>query len=203
MIAAQRQKRAAEPIHLHEHALDNLRFIRDTMERAGAFTAVPGWGGVAMGLTAIVAAYVAGRQTTGSGWLRVWIAEAIAAIFIGAFCSAQKARSMNSPLWSAPARKLALAFCPPLLVGAVMTIALASSQLMWLIPGVWLCMYGVAVMGAGAFSVPIVPVMGTAFIALGCLSFLSPREWGDIYLALGFGGLHLGFGLAIAQRHGG
>ena len=46
--------RPAVPVSLHSHAMDNLRFIRDAMERAGPFTGVPGWGGVAMALSALV-----------------------------------------------------------------------------------------------------------------------------------------------------
>jgi predicted phage tail protein len=203
MTAGQLRKRSVEPIPLHEHALDNLRFIRETMERAGAFTAVPGWGGIAMGATAIVAAWFASRQTTAETWLRVWILEAFAGVLIGAFCLVRKARATGSPLWSSSARKFALGFCPPMVVGAVLTFVLAAAHLEWLIPGIWLCLYGVAVMSAGAFSVRIVPVMGIAFIAIGLASFLSPAAWGDAYLAAGFGGLHAGFGLAIARRYGG
>jgi hypothetical protein len=202
MTAGQVRKRSTEPIPLHEHALDNLRFIRDTMERAGAFTAVPGWGGVAMGVTAITAALFASRQTSMDGWLRVWLLEALAGISIGAICMVHKAGSTDS-LWSTPARKFALSFSPPLLVGAVLTFVLASAQVAWVIPGVWLCLYGIAIMAGGAFSVPIVPVMGLAFIATGFASFVSPSGWGDAYLALGFGGLHIGFGVAIARRYGG
>lgn len=203
MTAGQLRRHRAEPIPLHEHALDNLRFIRDTMERAGAFTAVPGWGGVAMGVTAIVAAYVASRQEGTDGWLRVWLVEAVAGILIGAICMFRKARSTDSPLWSPPARKFALGFSPPLLVGAVLTFVLAGANTSWVIPGVWLCLYGTAVMAGGAFSAPIVPVMGMAFVATGFASFLSPSGWGDAYLAAGFGGLHIGFGVAIARRYGG
>jgi hypothetical protein len=202
MIAGQLRSRA-EPIPLHEHALDNLRFIRDTMERAGSFTAVPGWGGVAMGLTAAVAAYVASRQATPDAWLWAWIVEAVAGILIGLIAMIRKARCTFASLWSAPARKFALGFCPPLIVGAVLTFVLAAAQAHWLIPGIWLCLYGVAVMAGGAFSVRVVPVMGMAFIAAGLASLLSPPGWGDAYLAFGFGGLHIGFGLAIARRYGG
>jgi hypothetical protein len=203
MNAGPLRSRRAEPIPLHERALDNLRFIRDTMERAGAFTAVPGWGGVVMGATAIAAAYVASRQLATDAWLRVWIIAAAAAVLIGLVSMVHKARCMASSLWSAPARKFALSFCPPLLVGAVLTFVLAGTQAYWVIPGVWLCMYGVAVMTGGAFSVPIIPVMGMMFIGLGFASFLSPRNLGDVFLALGFGGLHIGFGLLIARRYGG
>ncbi len=203
MTAGQLRNGSKSPIPLHEHALDDIRFIRDTMERAGAFTAVPGWGGVAMGITAIVAAYLAGRQATANAWLQVWVVEAVAGILIGALFMGCKARSTGSHLWSAPGRKFVLGFSPPLLVGAVLTFVLAAGNTVWAIPGVWLCLYGTAVMAGGAFSVPIVPVMGMAFIATGFTSFLSPPGWGDAYLAIGFGGLHIGFGVAIARRYGG
>jgi hypothetical protein len=203
MPAGRARSRSAEPIPIHEHAIDNLRFIRDTMERAGAFTAVPGWGGVAMGVTALIAAYVAHQQPSTYTWLRVWIVEAIVAGVIGLVSTYHKARCTDAPLWSAPTRKFALAFAPPLIVGGVLTMVLAGTPAAWVVPGVWLSLYGVAVMAGGAFSVPIVPVMGMTFTALGFFSLVSPPGWGDAYLAFGFGGLHAGFGFAIARRYGG
>jgi hypothetical protein len=174
------------------------------MERAGAFTAVPGWGGVVMGGTALIAAYVASQQPSTYAWLRVWIIEAIVAGVIGLVSAYRKARCTDAPLWSAPTRKFALSFVPPLIVGAVLTMVLAGTGgAPSAIPGVWLSLYGVAVMAAGAFSVPIVPVMGMTFTALGFFSLVSPPIWGDAYLAIGFGGLHVAFGLAIARRYGG
>jgi hypothetical protein len=202
-MAGQLLKRTAGPIQLHEHALDNIRFIRETMERAGAFTAVPGWGGVAMGVTALVAAWFAAAQSRHADWLRIWGLEAVAGIVIGAVCMLRKAQVVDAPLWSPAARKFALAFSPPLIVAAVLTLVLAGTNAMWLIPGIWLCLYGTAVMAAGAFSVPVVPVMGVAFIATGFAALVSPAPWGDAYLAFGFGVLHIGFGLWIARRYGG
>src|SRR5256885_16012050 len=71
------------PRPLHDRALDNLRFIRQTMERAGSFTAVPGWGQVAVGVTALAAAFLAARQPTPELWLATWPGEAIVALAIG------------------------------------------------------------------------------------------------------------------------
>jgi hypothetical protein len=204
MPASQGLRRDREdPIPIHERAIDNLRFIRDTMERAGAFTAVPGWGGAAMGLSALAAAYIATRQPTTNAWLLTWVTEAVVAVCIGVLFMVRKARSTKASLISAPARKFALSFAPPLIVGAVITFVLADANASWVIPGTWLCLYGTAVITGGAFSVSIVPVMGIAFVVTGIAAFLSPASWGDAYLAFGFGMLHLGFGLAIARRYGG
>src|SRR5579863_9818945 len=101
------RKRPDPPVALHTHALDNLRFIRETMERAGEFTAVPGWGGVAMGATALAAALLASRQSSPRAWLAVWLAEVFVAVAIAAPAAATKARRANSSLFSGPGRKFA------------------------------------------------------------------------------------------------
>src|ERR1051326_4836584 len=61
---------------MQARAMDNLRYIRGMMERAATFTAVSGWGEVVIGVTAIVAALVAARQTLPWAWVATWLAEA-------------------------------------------------------------------------------------------------------------------------------
>ncbi|HSC76920.1 MAG TPA: hypothetical protein VLB32_00035 [Candidatus Acidoferrales bacterium] len=187
---------------LETHAAENLSFIRQTMERAGSFTAVPGWGGVAMGVVALAAAPLAGQAATREGWLGVWLAAAALAVGIGAASIFLKARATGMSLRSGPARKFALAFAPPLAVGALLTLVLHRAGLDALLPGVWLLLYGVAVVAGGAYSVPIVPVMGAGFLLLGALAVLVPA-WGTPLMAAGFGALHILFGFIIARRHGG
>jgi len=188
---------------LDAHAADNLRFIRSTMERASAFTAVPGMGGVAMGVTALAAAGLSLFAKTPAEWLGVWLAEACVAIAIGVWAMARKARRAGSELFSGPARRFLLTLMPPLGAGAVLTLALEREGLVTLLPGVWLLLYGTAVVTGGALSVRTVLVMGALCMLLGCAALSSPASWGTAYLAAGFGGLHIGFGLAIARRHGG
>jgi hypothetical protein len=192
-----------EPIPIQSHAMDNLRFIRETMERAGSFTAVPGWGGVAMGLTALASALLASRQTTRQAWLETWLIEGGLAIALGILAMWRKASAAGLPLWSSPARKFVFSFVPPLVAGAAVTIVLWNAGLTAAIPGVWLMLYGSGVITGGAFSVPIVPVMGACFLAEGALATFSPHAWGDFWLGLGFGGLHILFGFIIARRYGG
>lgn len=188
---------------MHERAIDNIRYIRETMERAGSFTAVPGRGGAAMGVTALVAAFVAARQPNTESWLATWMAEAAVAVLIGALSMYAKARVAESPLLSAPARKFALSFAPPLLAGALLTPILLRHNIAGLIPGTWLLLYGTAIVSGGAFSVRVVPVMGICFMALGTWALSVDPRWGNLFLAAGFGVLQIAFGLYIARRHGG
>ena len=192
-----------EPVALHAHAMDNLRFIRETMERAGSFTAVPGTGGVLMGVSALCAAYLAARRTTLDGWLAIWVGEAIVAVLIGVAATAQKARAVKAPLLSGPGRKFALGLAPSIFVAALLTLVLYRAGLYAVIPGIWLLLYGTGILSGGAFSVPVVPVMGLCFVALGAIALFCPLAWSHWLLAAGFGGLHLIFGALIAARYGG
>jgi hypothetical protein len=188
---------------LHDRALDNLQFIRDTMERAGAFTAISGRGMMVMGVLAIVAAGVAARQPSRGAWLATWLIAAVAGAVVGGYAIVRKARSAGTPLLSGPGRKFALGFAPPIVVGALLTWALYRAGLDSVLPAVWLLLYGTAVVCGGTFSARIVPVMGVCFMLIGALSLVGPPTWGWQELAAGFGVLHLVFGIAIARRYGG
>jgi hypothetical protein len=183
--------------------MDNLAFIRDTMEAAGAFTAVSGWGMVAVGLIAGIAAMIASAQRSVLQSLYVWIAAAVLAPIVMLWAIVRKARKAHMPLLSGPGRKFVLSFSPPMFVGALLTIILYRAGLVETIPGVWLLLYGTAVVAGGAFSVKIVPVMGICFMAAGMLAVFTPASWNDWIMAAAFGGLHIGFGIPIARRHGG
>lgn len=196
-----------DPIPLHAHAMDNLRYIRKTMERAGSFTAVPGWGGVAMGVTALVASVIAARTRSMNEWFAVWMVEGALAVAIGILAMRRKAAKAGLPMWSAPARKFVFSFVPPLIAGAALTMVLFRVGAATAIPGVWLMLYGAGVVTGGAFSVPVVPVMGACFLAEGALALFAPpawtAPWNDLFLGAGFGGLHVLFGFIIARRYGG
>jgi hypothetical protein len=192
-----------EPIPIDARAADHLRYIRETMERAGEFTAVPGWGGVAMGITALVAAFVASRQTSPRVWLTVWLMEAFVAVAIAAPAAATKAHRANSALFSGPGRKFVLSFAPPVVVGGLLTFALYHAGVLAVLPGVWLLLYGTAIVTGGGFSVRVVPVMGLCLMTLGAAALFAPQGWGDAFMAAGFGIVQIGFGWWIARHYGG
>jgi hypothetical protein len=195
--------RGREPVPIDRHAAESLRFIRRTMEQAGSFTAVPGWGGVFMGVSALGAAALAAQAGSTQAWLTTWLIGAGVALAIGVASILTKARASGTSLLSGPARKFALAFAPPLAVGALLTLPLYRAGLSSLLPGVWLLLYGTAVTAGGAYSVRAIPVMGAGFLLLGAVALFALPAWGDALMAAGFGGLHIGFGFYIARRHGG
>ena len=192
-----------EPPALHERAMDNLRYIRETMERASSFTGISGWGQVAIGVTALGATVVAALQATQRAWLTVWLAEAVISLLIAGWSMDRKARAVNMPLFSGPGRKVAFSLSPPLVAGALLTAVLFRARLTNVIPGVWLLLYGTGVITGGMFSVPIVPVMGLCFMTLGAAALFAPAFLANWFLAAGFGLLHITFGIIIARRYGG
>ncbi len=191
-----------EPVELHERAMDNLRYIRRTLERAGSFTAVPGKGGVAMGVVALLAARLAAFQPGAGGWLAVWALAAVVAMAIGITGAALKSRRFQIPLFSGPGRKFIAGFAPALLAGAVLTAVFYRAGISGFLPGVWLLLYGAAVLSGGWASVRVVPIMGACFMFVGTAALLLPG-WNDLLLPVGFGGLHLIFGTVIAVKYGG
>jgi hypothetical protein len=192
-----------EPPALHARAIDNLRFIRETMERAGAFTAVSGRGMIAVGALGVTAALLTSAVCTPLDWLALWLATAAVAFAVSAITMLRKAREAQAPLLSGPARKLLLSFAPPMAAGALLTAVLYAHGLTALLPGVWLMLYGTAVVTGGAFSVRILPALGLMLMLLGAVALVAPAGWGDWIMGLGFGGAHVAFGLLIARRYGG
>ena len=194
--------RSSRPAMLHEHAADNLRFIRETMEAATGFTGLSGLGYGVIGASALLAAWAAQMQTTYRDWLAVWACEFVLASLIGLWFMRRKVVREGGALWSRSARKLLLAFAPPMAAGGMLTLVLYPIIGAALMQGLWLMLYGASVITGGLFSIRIVPLMGAAFMVLGVVALVFPASaaW---MMALGFGGLHLLFGLLIWRRHGG
>ena len=187
---------------LGDRAAEDLRFIRSAMQRAEAFTAGPGRGMVRVGVTAAAAGLLATRQTTDVGWVLVWLGEAVLAAGIGALSMWRKARRTGVRVLEGHGRRFLLSLVAPLLAGAVLTAVVAGRSRFDLLPAVWLLLYGAGVACCGAFSVRPVPVLGLLFMLLGAVAGAFPAL-GDVWLAVGFAGLHTGFGILIARRHGG
>lgn len=193
-----------EPPALHDRAIDNLRFIRETMERAGSFTAVSGAGVVLAGAIALMAGFVAAQQSSGTAWwIAIWVCAAALALAVAVGFTISKARTSGQPITTGPGRKALLAFTPAMVAGALLTFALVRAGRPELLPGMWLVVYGAGVAAGGALSVSIIPVLGLLFMLLGAAALVAPPALGNWFMVAGFGVLHIAFGLAIARRYGG
>jgi hypothetical protein len=189
-------------VSMNDHASANLRYIRETMERAGSFTAVPGWGGIFMGISALIAAAVAARMPTRDAWFAVWMGEAALAFVVGCWAMIRKAQTARVFL-KGPGRVFALSLCPAMFAAIVLTVVLHRQGIFSLLPGLWLLLYGVAIVAGGTNSVRLVPMMGICFMVLGVLSLASGGEWPNLSMGMGFGVLQVVFGGVIARRYGG
>jgi hypothetical protein len=192
-----------EPAPIHEHALSNLRYIRDAMERASAFTSIPGWGGVAVGITAILAAVIGHRAPTWRAWLYTWLAEAVVAAVIAGVTMFLKARKAQVSFSGGAARRFFASYFAPVIAGAVLTVVLAERGFYTALAPMWLLLYGASFVGSGLYSIPVVPVMGVCFMALGIAACFGGFPMANALMGVGFGGLHVVFGVVIARRYGG
>src|ERR1044071_335294 len=192
-----------EPPALHDRAMDNLRYIRETMERATAFTGISGWGEIAIGVTALIATAIAARESTFNAWLAVWIAEGLISLLIAGWSMDRKARAIDMPLGSGPGRKAVFSLTPPLLAGGLLTIVLVQAGLTNAIPGVWLLLYGTGVITGGMYSLRVVPIMGICLMVLGALALFSPPAVTNWVMARRVGVLLVIFGAIIVRKYGG
>lgn len=193
------------PAALHDHALDNLRYIRETMEAAGSFTSIPGWGGVYVGITALGTSFAAQAfvHDDRRRWMISWLIEAVVAAAIALAAMTIKCRRSGVALSSRPARKFFVSYFAPIIAGAMVTLLLARAGVFFAMPAVWLLLYGASFISSGAFSIRVIPVMGACYMALGIVAVFLPLPTNNILLGIGFGGLHIIFGLIIARSYGG
>ena len=192
-----------DPAPIHEHAISNLRYIREAMERASAFTSIPGWGGVAVGVTAVAAAVAAHGVASPRAWLVVWLADAVVAAVIAGITMAIKARRAHVSFSGVPARRFFVSYFAPIAAAAVLTLLLVRMEAFGALPATWLLLYGASFVSSGAYSIPVVPVMGVCFMSLGIVACFVPFAIGNVLLGVGFGGLHIVFGSIIARSYGG
>ncbi|MPY90744.1 MAG: hypothetical protein GEU99_22860 [Luteitalea sp.] len=192
-----------QPRSVSSQAADNLTFIRSAMERSSTFTVVPGVGGVVTGVIGLIAAVVGARQPTADRWLETWLAAASVAVIVELVAMTMKAHRARMMLTGTNARRFALGMAAPLVAGAAITYELWRVRNFTVMVPVWLLLYGAGVLIGGMFTVPVVRAIGVCFMAAGIAAIVTPSEWGNIWLAVGFGGLHVGFGAYIARNHGG
>lgn len=190
----------AEP--LHDHAIDRLDEIRQTMALSTKFTSLSGIGALAQGAVAIITA-IATWNMIGNDWLKGWLLCAMAGLVIGVGATYLKAKRTRQGLFGVAGKRFLRGLFPALVAGAVLTFVAVQRGYWDLLPGVWMLLYGLGVVAAGMHSARIVSCMGYSFLVLAVPTLLTPTDWSSLWLAIGFGGLHAVFGAEIARRYGG
>jgi len=194
------------PIPIESRALGTLAYIRTSIESSGSM-AVPGMAGIVMGGIGIIATIVASVPRGAPHWLGIWLVAAAVAFALGGAMMAREAAQSGHARYLGPVRKFLLCLCPALLTGAALTFVLWRAGATGLIPGVWLLLYGCAVLSASTVTIArtmrLICIMGVLFMLLGLLAFAAPPDTHTLILGMGFGALHAIFGMLIGRvSHG-
>lgn len=190
------------PIPIESRALGTLAYIRRSIDSSGTM-AVPGMAGIVMGIIGIAATIAASVPRGIAHWLQIWLVAAVVALAVGGATMARQATASGHVRYLGPVRKFLLCLCPALFAGAVLTFLLWSTNVTQFIPGVWLLLYGCAVLSASTVTIArtmrLISIMGVLFMLLGLLAFVAPPRMHTAILGLGFGALHTLFGVLIGR----
>jgi hypothetical protein len=194
------------PAAIESRALGTLDYIRASIESSSSMD-VPGMAGIVMGIIGILAAIAASLPRWAPHWLAIWVFAAAAALLLGGALVARQIVERGHTRYLGPARKFLLCLFPALLAGAVLTSVLWTAGITRAIPGMWLLLYGCAVLSASTVTsagiARLICIMGALFVGLGSLAFVLPSAAHTAILGLGFGVLHIIFGVLIGRSsHG-
>ena len=198
--------RSEAPVAIESRALGTLAYIRASIESSSSMD-VPGMAGIVMGVIGMLAAVMVSLPGFAPHWLWIWLVAAAVALLLGGALVARQIAQRGRSRYFGPARKFLLCLCPALFAGAVLTWVLVTVGMSDVVPGMWLLLYGCAVLSAstviGAAVARYVCIMGAAFVVLGMLTFVLPATAHVVMLGLGFGVLHIAFGVLIGRlTHG-
>jgi hypothetical protein len=194
------------PAAIESRALGTLAYIRASIESSSSMD-VPGMAGIVMGIIGVLAAVVVSLPRWAPHWLAIWLAAAVVALVLGGALVARQIARRGHARYLGPVRKFLLCLCPALLAGAVLTLVLGTAGETRVIPGMWLLLYGCAVLSASTVTVAgiarLICMMGGLFVVLGLMTFALPVTAHTVMLGLGFGLLHIIFGFLIGRlTHG-
>ena len=194
------------PAAIESRALGTLAYIRASIESSSSMD-VPGMAGIVMGIIGLLAAIVVSLPRWAAHWLGIWLAAAAVAFLLGGALVARQIVQRGHTRYLGPARKFLLCLCPALFAGAVLTQVCVTAGMANVIPGMWLLLYGCAVLSASTVTTAgiarLICIMGAIFVALGLMTFALPATAHTAMLGLGFGVLHIIFGFLIGRSsHG-
>ncbi len=197
---------------------EDLSLIRSMMERSSRFISLSGLSGVFAGLTALIGAvyvyflfeknginYFDGDRNIFSKELvekLFWTAIVIlvVAISCGYFFTVRKSKQKGLKIWDATTKRLLWNFSIPLITGGIFCFGLQYHHLFVFIAPVTLIFYGLALVSASKFTISDVEYLGYLEILLGLISLFF-LGWGLVFWAVGFGLLHIIYGLIMHKKY--
>jgi hypothetical protein len=192
----------SNPVQIDIHAAASLRYIRASMESATSF-AVPGSAGIAMGSVGLLAAVFSSAPGMRAYWLPIWLCAALIGGVLGGALLVRPSSLREEMLAGTPIHRFALCFLPSIFAGAILTAVEFYYGNLRAIPGTWLLLYGCALVAASICTTRTIGVMGGLFIGLSLVAFVLPENLQILLLGIGFGGLHILFGILIGRSgHG-
>jgi hypothetical protein len=190
------------PAAIESRALGTLAYIRASIESSSSMD-VPGMAGIVMGIIGVLAALVVSTPRWAAHWLGIWLAAAAIALLLGGALVARQTVQRGRASYWGPVKKFMLCLCPALFAGAVLTLVFGIGGMSNVIPGMWLLLYGCAVLSASTVTIAeiarLICIMGGLFVALGLAAFALPATAHTAMLGLGFGVLHIVFGFLIGR----
>ena len=199
--------------------IKDIAEIRSMMERSSKFLSLSGWAGIMAGLYAFTGAYLIyavfdfnpgkilypeGEVFTSSVLWEVIICGLIVLILsvgTAVVLSSRKAKSRGEKLWNSTSRRLVNHMAVPLVSGGLLILVLTFQGLLGLIAPLTLLFYGIALYNAGGFTYKEIRILGIIQIVLGLASIIF-IEFGLLFWALGFGLMHIIYGIFIHSKYG-
>ncbi|MDA7835813.1 hypothetical protein N9A49_00235 [Salibacteraceae bacterium] len=206
-------------------SLDALKDIKSLMERSSRFISLSGLAGVFSGVFALIGAAAAYWRVNLAPWavrdtdtrfgtgrivdIDIDVATflgidallvLLASILVSYYFTKRKASRKQQPLWGTYSKHMLLNLSIPLVTGGLFCVLLFSHGLIGLIAPTTLIFYGLALVNAGRFSLEEISYLGLSEIILGLMSFMM-LGFGLIFWAVGFGLLHIVYGILMYYRH--
>lgn len=189
---------APNMVHIDSHAIATLRYIRKSMDAATS-VAVPGSSGIAMGCVGVAATALSYIPRLHEHWVSIWLLAAVVAAGLGGTLLARPSSLRSLAPLGVQFRKFGLCLFPSLFAGAVLTVVLWYSGQHRALAGMWLLLYGCGLVTVSIVTTSMIAAMGGLFIALGVVAFFVPASYQIFLLGLGFGGLHILFGILVGR----
>lgn len=195
-----------------EESLETLKDIKRMMERSSRFISLSGLSGISAGVCALAGAYMAvgwfsaysrgGMDAHALKTRLLFLAMGIlaAALLTSSFFTWRKARKLGLPIWDRTARKVLINMAIPLVAGGFFVLGLYSRSDWELIAPSCLVFYGLALVNTSKYTLNDIRTLGILEILLGCIN-LYIASWNLLCWALGFGVLHIIYGLIMWWKY--